>query len=62
MNENMNKIGPNKAIASGGTVPASILIVWVLGQFGIAVSPEVAAAMAGAVAALLTWLVPAGKR
>lgn len=57
MNQN---VGPNKAIAAGAGGAASVLVVWVLGLFHIAVPPEVASAATTLIAALLTWLVPHG--
>ena len=53
-------VGPNKAYAAGGAGAVSILLVFMLGQAGVAVPPEVASAVTTVVATLMAWLVPHG--
>ena len=53
-------VGPNKAIAAGVSGAASILVVWVIGMFGITVPPEVASAATTLASTLFAWLVPHG--
>lgn len=53
-------IGSNKAIAAGASGAASVLIIWLVSLFGIAVPAEVASAATTLVATLFTWLVPHG--
>jgi len=52
--------GPNKAIAAGVSSSLSVLIIYVLGQFGITVPPEVASAATALIGTLFTWFVPHG--
>ncbi len=53
-------VGPNKAIAAGAAGSASVLVVWILGQFGVTLPPEVASAATTLAATLFAWLVPHG--
>jgi hypothetical protein len=56
----MPTVGPYKAVAAGSAGTASILIIWLVGQFGVVVPPEVAAAATTLIATLFTWLTPHG--
>lgn len=56
----MGDIGANKAIAAGLTGAASIVLVWVLGQFGVTMPAEVAAAISMIGATAATYFVPHG--
>lgn len=49
----------NKPAAAGVSTPASILVVWVAGELGLVVPPEVAAAFVALIASLAYWLAPA---
>ena len=53
-------IGANKAIAAGTAGAASIVVIWLIGIFGVAVPPEVVSAATTLVATLFTYLVPHG--
>jgi hypothetical protein len=48
----MSTNDPNAAVA-GGTTGAGVLVVWLLGYFGVALSAEVGAAIAGGAATVL---------
>lgn len=49
---------PNKPAAAGVSVPLSIVLVWVAGEFGLEVPPEVAASFSGLLIAAAYWVVP----
>lgn len=46
---------PN-ATAAAGSGGLAVLVVWLLGMAGVAVSPEVAAAIAGAIATIVLFI------
>lgn len=46
---------PNAAIASG-TTGTGVLVVWLLGHFGVAISAEVGAVIAGGASAILLYI------
>lgn len=46
---------PNAAVA-GGTTGVGVVVVWLLGHFGVAVSAEVGAAIAGGAAAAALFI------
>lgn len=52
---------PNKPAAAGVASPLSIVLVWVAGQFGLDVPPEVATAFAGLLITVAYWAVPADR-
>ena len=52
---------PNKPAAAGVASPALIVLIWVAGQFGLDVPPEVAAAFVALLVSLAYWVVPAGE-
>lgn len=50
----MNSVSPKVTAASsaaGGSMPLAIIVVWLLGQIGIQVPPEIGAAIASLVSA-----------
>lgn len=50
---------PNKAVAAGAAGAATIILVWVLGQFAhVSVPPEVASAFTTLIASGATYLTP----
>lgn len=53
-------VGPNKAIAAGASSAVAVLVIWVVGLFGVTVPPEVASAVTALIGTLFTWLVPHG--
>jgi hypothetical protein len=56
----MKMIGPNKAISAGSWGAGVTLLVFVIGQFGYTIPPEVASAAVAFATALATWLTPHG--
>lgn len=52
---------PNKPAAAGVAVPLATVLVWVAGEFGLTVPPEVAAAFASLLSAALYVAVPSGE-
>ena len=52
---------PNKTAAAGVASPASVLVVWLAGEFGLEVPPEVAAAFVTLLTTLAYWATPAGE-
>jgi hypothetical protein len=48
----MNNSDPNATVA-GGTTGAGVLVVWLLGYFGVSLSAEIGAAIAGGAATVL---------
>lgn len=56
----MNRSVSAKTTATGGTsIGGGVLIVWVLSLFGVEVPGEVAAAIAGLIALVVAYFVPA---
>lgn len=56
----MNPNVSAKTTATGGTsIGGGVLIVWLLGQFGVEIPGEVAAAIAGLLALIIAYFVPA---
>ncbi len=52
--------GPNKAIAGGTSGAATVIIIWIIGLFGVAVPPEIASAATVLVTTIFTYFVPHG--
>lgn len=52
---------PNKPAAAGVAVPLATVLVWVAGQFGLVVPPEVAAAFASLLSVAAYVTVSAGE-
>lgn len=52
---------PNKPAAAGVASPLSVVLVWVAGQFGADLPPEVAAAIVATLTSLAYWVTPAGR-
>lgn len=50
---------PSKPAAAGVASPASIVLVWAAGEFGLEVPPEVAAAFVAFLVTVAYWLAPA---
>ena len=50
---------PAKPAAAGVASPASILVIWIAGQFGLEVPPEVAAAFVAFLVTVAYWVAPA---
>lgn len=50
----------NKAVASGGGTAAGTVLIWLLGQFGVQMPPEVAVAAVGLISTFLVYVVPHG--
>ena len=48
---------PRTSAATAGGIPLGVIVAWVLGQFGLDVSPEVAAAFGGFFSFLLSIVV-----
>jgi hypothetical protein len=56
---NPNSISPKVAVggvAAGGSTPLSIIIIWVLGQIGLTVPPEIAASIAAVIAMVFSFV------
>ncbi len=51
-------IGPNKAIATGVVGAAITIIIFVLGQLHITISPELATALTVLAGTAATWFTP----
>jgi hypothetical protein len=52
---------PNKPAAAGVTSPAAVVLVWILGEYGVELPPEVAAAVVSLLTALAYWAVPSSE-
>lgn len=50
---------PNKPAAAGVSSPLSIVLVWIAGEYGLVVPPEVAVAFGALLASFAYWLTPA---
>ena len=57
----MQPVGSNKAIAGGASGAAAVVIIWIIGLFGVAVPPEIASAATVLVSTIFTYLVPHGQ-
>lgn len=52
---------PNKPAAAGLSSPLSVVLVWIAGEYGLEVPPEVAIAFGSLLATAAYYFVPAGK-
>ena len=53
-------VGPNKTIAAGASGAATVVLIWIAGQFGLTMPPEVASAATTLIASLFVWFTPHG--
>jgi len=56
-----DKWKPDKKVAGGALaigVPGGVIVAWALGQFGLVVPPEVAAAIGSFVSAIAAYFLP----
>lgn len=56
----MTKV-PNKPAAAGLSSPLSVVLVWVAGEYGLVIPPEVAIAFGSLLATAAYYFAPAGK-